>query len=408
MPRDVRIILWLLLLCGFTSVLYFFSLIAHVPVIVTTLVVAGWAGASLWWMLQKIAVWPEAALSTRNQLRAYVVFAGGLAVIVSNAYIHTKQYGHWDAWWLWDHKAKYLQGEGYWRELFALNDSFHPDYPLFLSSLVAFVWRVMGSYNHIVPFTFSMMVAVCSPALIFLSLYRRNLIVASLAFLSLAFSSVFVNMSVALYADQPLAFLFLSAFVCVRYAHTDNRLVAITAAFLGCCMWMKNEGMMLAIIFTLFYARTLLAGGRYKWFAAGIALPLLAWVVLKLGAPANDLVKGQGGASLVRLTDMGRYQLIGKHYYGVVTAGLMPLVVATAVYLLYCYQIRRWPGKNLLLLLTCVVGYTIVYVLTPLDLEWHLSTSADRILFQLVPAFIYVMASNFCNVSLVSNSHSFE
>jgi hypothetical protein len=165
---------------------------------------------------------------------------------------------------------------------------------------------------------------------------------------------------------------------------------------------------MLAIIFTLFYARTLLAGGRYKWFMAGIALPLLAWAVLKAGAPANDLVKGQGSVSLARLTDVHRYQLIGKYFYSIITTGLMPLVIATAVYLLFCYQMRRWPGKNLLLLLTCVVGFTMVYVLTPLDLEWHLGTSADRILFQLVPAYIYVMAANYCNVSLVSNAQPFE
>jgi len=43
----------------------------------------------------------------------------------------------------------------------------------------------------------------------------------------------------------------------------------------------------------------------------------------------------------------------------------------------------------LLLLIAMFAGYTLVYVITPLPLEWQISTSFDRLLVQLWPALVW-------------------
>lgn len=408
MPRSLVHIIWFLLLLGFASAIYFLSLPAHLPVWITLLLVGVGAYFSLRWLLKHAPQDEEAPLDKKDAWRAYAILLIGLGLIVEKGYRLQTQFGYWDAWWLWSHHSKYLQDSAYWRELFTLNDPYHPDYPLFLSSLIAFVWRLLGNFNHAVPFVFSILIAVLVPSVIFLALYRKNLLVASFAFLLVALNTEYLTMALSMYADQPLAFLFLGAFVCVEYATTNKQMVVVVAALLGCCIWMKNEGMLLALVFTAFYAKTLLGSGRVKQFAAGIALPLVAYAFLKLNAPANDLVKGQGGSTVDRLMDVARYEAICKYFYALLVGPLMYVSIAVMLYVVYCFLARQWPGRNFLIGMVCLIGFGFVYVLTPQDLGWHLSTSAGRVIYQVVPAVVYAMARNCCNLRVFTNAEQFQ
>jgi hypothetical protein len=49
-----------------------------------------------------------------------------------------------------------------------------------------------------------------------------------------------------------------------------------------------------------------------------------------------------------------------------------------------------WRQGALTLGLLCV-GYLMVYVTTPYELEWHLRTSMDRLLLQMWPALVLVV-----------------
>ena len=61
--------------------------------------------------------------------------------------------GEWDAWALWNLRAKFLAGPGgAWRyALSPLLKNTHPDYPLLLSAFVARVWKAGGTMDAIVP-----------------------------------------------------------------------------------------------------------------------------------------------------------------------------------------------------------------------------------------------------------------
>jgi lipopolysaccharide export LptBFGC system permease protein LptF len=70
----------------------------------------------------------------------------------------------------------------------------------------------------------------------------------------------------------------------------------------------------------------------------------------------------------------------------------IPIKVGLILYTAFCFIEKKLPGKNIIMLLCCLVGYFFVYIMTPLGLEWHLATSIDRVLMQLMPSFIYVLA----------------
>lgn len=407
MPRSLIHIIWFVVLLGYASAVYFLSLPAHLPVWVTLLLVGVGGYFGLRWLLRYAPQEQATPMAKGDTRRAYAVLAIGLAVIIEKGYRLETQYGYWDAWWLWNHHSKYLQDPVYWRELFTLNDPYHPDYPLFLSSLIAFVWRLMGSFDHAVPYIFSMLIAMLVPTIIFLALYRKNLPVASIAFMLVALNTEYLTMALSMYADQPLAFLFLGAFVCVEYAKDSKQMVAVVAALLGCCIWMKNEGMLLALVFAAFYAKTLFSKGSWKQFVAGIALPLIAYCFLKVNAPANDLVKGQGGSSVERLMDVNRYVAICKYFYAVFVGPLLYVSIVVLLYMVYCFISRQWPGRNLLIGMVCILGFGFVYVLTPQELDWHLNTSAGRVIYQVVPAMVYAMARNCCNLRVFTDAEQF-
>jgi energy-converting hydrogenase Eha subunit A len=129
-------------------------------------------------------------------------------------------------------------------------------------------------------------------------------------------------------------------------------------------------------------------------FAAAISYFKLVY------GPGNDLVAGQGlSQSLERLSDLGRHQLVVR------TSGrqLAP-IAGPVVALVLSYTLLRgsWPARKdwqcgtgaataLSVLLATMVGYYLVYVLTPKDLAWHLSTSLTRLMMQLWPSLLFLM-----------------
>jgi hypothetical protein len=107
-------------------------------------------------------------------------------------------------------------------------------------------------------------------------------------------------------------------------------------------------------------------------------------------APPNDLVSGQGPDTLTRLTDWSRHELIlrsvARHLW---EFGSYPMV-ALVVYALLVGRpptAERKPGLLGLgvLLGLMAAGYYLVYLTTPHPLEWHVNSSARRLIAQVWP-----------------------
>jgi hypothetical protein len=195
------------------------------------------------------------------------------------------------------------------------------------------------------------------------------------------------------YADLPLAVLFLFAaiFFYRWLKHPTPGDFSAAALFFSLAGTAKNEGLILSGAGLVLLLGCAAARRRLSWpeFATAVlaaGLILLPWQVQRtalgiagdfhptLGAIATQ-APARIGPILAALTgtlaDPGRFN---------VAILLVPLLGGAAL----VYEPRRWRATlPLLALIGAHLGAAIIaFTVTPFDLAWHLSTSADRILFQ--------------------------
>jgi hypothetical protein len=231
----------------------------------------------------------------------------------------------------------------------------------------------------------------------------------------------FIAMGAAQFADIPLALFILTTLVLLlfqaRSAERCAGALVLAGIAAGLCAWTKNEGLLFLFVTTTgLFGTTIHVGGwkdafrRTTVFLAG-ALPILLIVIyfkLRL-APASDLMEGFSLAALSsKLLDWSRYEAIARAFFitGVsFTQGLIDVRVGThlnpgavnilllAVYLLLAgVRVDRGARPGLVqtasILLLMLAGYFFVYVMTPVDLTYHLATSLNRLFLQLWPGII--------------------
>src|SRR5690606_5666240 len=90
-----------------------------------------------------------------------------------------------------------------------------------------------------------------------------------------------------------------------------------------------------------------------------------------------------------QLFDPQRYQLIWTHFKTQIAEHFQFLKLLFFIVVAYCILQKKWPDRIFLSVLVLMFFYTGVYLLTPLDLDWQIRTSINRLLVQLVPMFIF-------------------
>ncbi|MBW7913584.1 MAG: phospholipid carrier-dependent glycosyltransferase [Taibaiella sp.] len=392
MQSDSKHILYIGLGIGCISILYYLLLIPGLPVfIIAPVIIAALVFLYRW--LNK-----DYHPAVQNNIWRMAILAIALVMIADKADGLVDKHGQWDAWAIWNLHAHYLADPVYWKNMFRNLEHAHPDYPLALPATIAFFSRLAGGFHMLMPYTLHVLIMLCIPVLIYTELYRKSLLVASLMLLLFINNDMFITQGVSQMADTMLAFFFLAAFVCFDYAKEHRQMIILTSAFLGLCMWTKNEGILLSLVFILFHAKVFVF--EWKRVLYGIALPLIALLVFKLGyAPANDLVSRQSAETFNNITDWSRYEQIYRSWMDTINQHYKTLKYLVVLYLLYCLLRRKLPDSRLLLILTCLAGYFMIYIFSHQDLEWHLFTSAHRLLHQLMPVTVYVFAHKFAGAS---------
>ena len=311
-----------------------------------------------------------------------------------NNYVY--RWGDWDAWAIWNLHAKFLFYPNNWTNMFTDKMSVtHPDYPLMLPSVIAFIWRGFDSISPFAPIAIAQLILLAIPLTVFLALNRfGHLFAAASALAIFALDTKFINLAASQYADTLLALFILTVFVLYKEiaAGGNMKLLVLLGFFAGSATWVKNEGQLFFAVFSVvFLCQNLRKPTTVLWYCLGALIPVLILLHFKLVlAPANDLVHANRGAELlVLITSPGRYWLIIKHliltgiqYYWVVIL-LLIIVLINKIAL-----VKSVPFAVISLVL---VGYFVVYLTTPHDLSWHLGASADRLLHHLYPACIYLI-----------------
>jgi hypothetical protein len=213
-------------------------------------------------------------------------------------------------------------------------------------------------------------------------------------------------------ADIPLALLILSVTVLFYLFFKTKQvgLLALAGFLTGLCGWMKNEGDAF-ILFSVFAFALMLVKEENKtqkalWYFAGLAFPLLVILYFKVAlAPSNDLAQTPAQA-LQKIADLSRYAVIWNYILSELKTfgGWIYLIPALVLYYFVAREkddLTRWRVAVTSMLGMQVLSYLAVYVVTTMDLQFHLSTSFGRILLHVYPAFLFILFTSTVSVERV-------
>ena len=349
------------------------------------------------------------------------LFLSVASFIIQSAY---NPHGAWDAFAIWNTRARYLFRAGeQWSGAFSTFYS-HPDYPIMLPLFIAICWRYLGSDTVIIPiiigliFTYSIVgIVVCSVT------YCSTASQGYLAGLVLLGTNPFISSGLSQYADIPLSFYFLTTIVLLTlkcklsFKHGAIALAGIAA---GLAAWTKNEGILfLVVIISSFFFLTWTYDGWKQAtkdilvFIVGLIPVLTCIIYFKIiYASGNDIIVGQGfHSTLARLTDFSRYAIIMKkflneiYFFHVLRDNKFDIPM-TIILFMGIFLLKRPQKLNanlslkyaIISLCLMLIGYFFVYVITPNDLTWHINTSLQRLLVHLWPSLVFIFFLSVRNV----------
>ncbi|HKY63436.1 MAG TPA: hypothetical protein VJR29_08460, partial [bacterium] len=217
------------------------------------------------------------------------------------------------------------------------------------------------------------------------------------------------------YADIELAFYTLGSVGLWAWSDRDASpsaaKIALSGMLAGMAAWTKNEGQLLIPVILTARVLCRLRSDSIRKIAGELAIWLLGAAPFLLAvayfratlAPPSDLFSRDWTRWVEKLSDPERYRVIAKTWVETLPRfGRWRFGLPVAL-LIYAAAVGRNPGASklwrfpFLTLALMALGYFFVYVLTPYDVPWHLSTSLDRLYFQLWPlglfaAFLWLRA----------------
>lgn len=317
--------------------------------------------------------------------------------------------GSFDGMAIWTYRALqwYRSGDAFPAVLGALLES-KPGYPLLLPGLIASEFTLWGGETTVIPVATGWLFVVTVAAATMLAVIRHAPVGAALAATSLLLSTPVVwRWAFAQSADLALASLTVTAALgLVDLLDRGGRASApawLVGFFLGLMVWTKNEGLILALVLVVVTAIATAAGRRRlgwsRWAALALgSLPAVtATAIVKLGWAVGGEAQRYLDAGLwARLIDPTRWREIAVAFLSrpvplsgdTLWGGTLVLLVALAALAVLRPGRGRRTETALLYGVPVVVAVAIdaaIYLITPEPLEWHLRTSLDRLLLQLLP-----------------------
>ncbi len=307
---------------------------------------------------------------------------------------------YWDARSIWFYQGKLLFfNHGLYSGAYPPPFSPHPDYPKFIPVFSALTASLSGLWNEYLPKA-ALMVPLAAMWLgvagLSLSLWAKLAVLAVMVLLPGASHHVG-------YMDGWLAvFCALGHLYFIDYGLT-GRGRSLACALVSLCgmMYLKNEGLalagislaMMALVCLLLRERPSLRGRRPLLLLVLLALaPVIIWgLYVHYLALENDLFAGEVMERLHTALANGAPLVIWRKV--MLHHGPVWLWGASLAFNGLCYGLsRRWrcpfalSGRQYLLLLApwltslLYAGvFFLIYLVTPADLEWHIWTSASRV-----------------------------
>jgi hypothetical protein len=357
---------------------------------------------------------PTSYLGPPYLLRMAVCIASVSGVILFVYLVLHDPHGKFDAYAIWDLRARFLyRGGNYWENYIYMTWS-HPDYPLLIPASIARIWEFIGRESQIIPCTIAFLFTFSTIGTVSISIARfrgeRQGILAALILLGTPFLIIH---GASLYADIPLGFFFVAS-VALLFLHLESPshkgLLTLAGMAAGFSAWTKNEGILFGILFcALYFMVTINVEGRKCWdrrgagaFLLGV-MPLIAIIAIYkvcLAGTSDVIAALELRSTASRLVDMARYQLVMNQFVrGLFTFGGWSYVLPMPLFLLFHFlllggSVEEKDAAAIIIgtaLLTLTVGgYLFIYIVSPWDLLQYMDLSLNRLLIQVWPLFVFV------------------
>jgi 4-amino-4-deoxy-L-arabinose transferase-like glycosyltransferase len=304
-----------------------------------------------------------------------------------------RPYGGFDAWAIWNLKARFIY-VGDWSTFLSYDITYsHPDYPLLLPVLVAGGWSVVGSETVVVPIIYTIAFTLGVTAILFFTLQCLGIRFYSWwSTATLLLVPSFVYQGGTQMSDIPLAFFVLATVACLTLYEREARIgwVVLAGLSASAALFTKNEGAMIALMIALVYgvrfrklSFLLVFGGVILPFAAGLLYYKLAIV------PPNGILEGLDSDTFAKLIDPLRYMTIIRYSFVVWAQNFfLTLVLLAGLPLSAGAHVKFRLTSPVVVTVLVLAGYFAIYVVTPLDLVWHIDNSFDRLALHVLPVFL--------------------
>jgi len=330
-------------------------------------------------------------------------------VVFTLAYL-TEKHGWWDAWAIWNMRARFLHlGGKNWANAFSGIMGFsHLDYPLLIPAGIARIWHYFGNPSTLIPALTGTAFTLSTIGLLAASLMTvKGKTTGLLGGLILAGTYKFIVIGTYQIADVPLSFYFLGTVVAIAFFHysESRRYLFMAGMMMGFAAWTKNEGILFVVVclfsFSAVSLRRRHAINSVKdiiVIASGLAPVLMVLLIFKGEyAPKSDLFIGLDmNVALERIIDPSRHMAIVLEFMkSTINIGKTWLIVLPFAIVLtgtadLRNDARRTVTTSLLITALTALGYYSVYLITPYDPKWHLSHSLRRLIIHLWPTVLFI------------------
>jgi hypothetical protein len=363
-----------------------------------------------------------------NFLQLALLVIGGFVSILSFLgivnYSVQRAHGDWDAWMIYNRSARFIYlGRENWRDAFSkdMYVLFHADYPPLLALNIASRWDILGEETTYVPMFQGFLFSLASLGVCFGTLASlKSLGQGGLGLIFLSGVSFFLYEGGRQQADVPLAFYILASTAFLFFYFRERRPVLIIFAGFaaGLAAWTKNEG----ILFLCVSAGIMFIASFWKrsfqeliFYFIGLLLPLILLLYFKLQLTRpNEFLSGENTKIVQYLFDISRHRTILNsfknlllHNGGWYNIGIF--LVLLVYFVLFHSKIKdnlNMLSISLAIFACQIMGYYIIYLITPNDVVWQLNYSLNRLFVQIYPAIVLIVLATSQSPETIFSSES--
>lgn len=288
----------------------------------------------------------------------------------------------------------------------------HFDYPLSLPLIESWIYICLGSWNDqlvkiIFPFFFLSLIIIfyCN-----LKKFTGRKI-ALLATLLLVTIPYFINFVKTGYADLPFAVYYLISVVYLirGLREGDKYLLYISSISCGLAAWTKNEGLVISLSNTAIFFGLLLIQRKlnrrnlllFLQYIFIIFLIISPWFCFKSFLHLSNDIINRNTLTIANIFDnlnrlpaildcIGENMFVFKSLFLFKSWNLIWPLSAIILFFNFkkMFKFPFWPVAISLFLYMGI--WILMYIITPRDINWHLATSADRLLVGITPLVLFL------------------